>query len=126
MCGRSRCALAPEEVCSTAGVPPERWQQADAYQPDENVAPGHRTPVVCMADDGARELHTMKWGLVPGFSKPDAKPDHFKMVSVISGLMQISWDYDSCLQALQHNTARHQDALLELGAIHDPHDTKEL
>lgn len=59
MCGRSRCALAPEDVPSTAGVPPQRWQQQEHYSPDENVAPGHSTPVLKLAQDGKPELHTM-------------------------------------------------------------------
>lgn len=62
MCGRARCALSREEVASTSGVPPERWQDAEKYQPGHNMSPGHWSPVVKLDQDGQHQLQSMKSG----------------------------------------------------------------
>lgn len=77
MCGRSRCALAPEQVQQTAGT--DAWVDADRYNPSYNVCPGAATPTVHLNREGQPTLHTMHWGLVPSFTKPDDKPDFWKM-----------------------------------------------
>lgn len=60
MCGRARCALSRDEVASTSGVPQERWRDADKFQPDQNMSPGHWSPVVKYDKNGQLELQTMK------------------------------------------------------------------
>jgi putative SOS response-associated peptidase YedK len=88
MCGRSRCALDPERVAQLAGT--SDWVDRDRYRPLHNVAPGAWTPVVRRASatgaGGAAaeppaevQVQTMRWGLVPWFTKPDAKPDPWRM-----------------------------------------------
>ncbi|WIA21091.1 hypothetical protein OEZ85_005411 [Tetradesmus obliquus] len=85
MCGRSRCALAPEQVEQAAGVQPGRWTDRERYRPSYNVQPGHWTPIVRMDEQQQqRMLQTMKWGLVPSFTKPGETPDHFRMFNARS------------------------------------------
>eukprot|EP00877_Chromochloris_zofingiensis_P004829 jgi/Chrzof1/14347/UNPLg00621.t1 len=84
MCGRARCSLAPEHVASTSGVPPDRWVDKDKYKPSYNLSPGHWAPIVRLADDGQPEMHAMKWGLVPSFTKPGEQPDHWRMFNARS------------------------------------------
>ena len=101
-------------MVGTAGVPSDRWQQQEAYQPDENVAPGHTTPVLKLGKDGLPELHTMTWGLVPSFTKKDTKPDHFRMVGfavkslVVHAGYQVQCAYSSriCACAVPVHTPR--------------------
>ena len=79
MCGRARCSLSREEVRAEAQV--SRWRDEDQFFPSYNSAPGHSTPVVKHNEkDGTLELHTMKWGLVPSYTKAGEKPDFFRMV----------------------------------------------
>lgn len=61
MCGRSRCSLAPEQVCQAAGVAPERWHNRDKYRPTYNMSPGAYAPIEKLnPTDGSRELQSMK------------------------------------------------------------------
>lgn len=64
MCGRARCALSREEVATTSGVSQERWRDADRYQPDQNMSPGHWSPVIKFDKNGELELQTMKYEFV--------------------------------------------------------------
>jgi putative SOS response-associated peptidase YedK len=41
--------------------------------PRFNVAPTTRVPIVRLAEAGGRELVMARWGLIPGWAKPDAK-----------------------------------------------------
>lgn len=68
------------DVANALGVPPEQWVNADSYQPLENAAPGCYMVTVHQPNNGAPAVHVARWGLIPSFNKPDAKPDHFKMV----------------------------------------------
>lgn len=43
------------------------------WKPNYNVAPTTQIPVIRSEDDGMRELIEMRWGLIPFWSKPDAK-----------------------------------------------------
>ena len=67
MCGRSRYALGPQEVPASADIPADRWRDADKYRPDNNVCPGHATPVVRLAEDALPELQTMKYACCTSF-----------------------------------------------------------
>lgn len=82
MCGRSRCALAPDAVAAAAGTP--RWEGRDQYHPSHNVTPGASTPVVRLDPGGGRLLHTMRWGLIPSFTKKGATPDFWRMFNARS------------------------------------------
>ncbi|KAL0020070.1 hypothetical protein WJX79_002941 [Trebouxia sp. C0005] len=86
MCGRSRCSLSRQQVITAACVPDDRWKDKENYTPSHNVAPGHNTPVVKRDKQQELEVHTMKWGLVPSFTKTACteKPDHFRMFNARS------------------------------------------
>ena len=61
----------------------DRWTDKELYNPRYNAQPGYWTPVVTSDTQGQRSLHTMKWGLVPCFTKKDQRPDHFRMVRIV-------------------------------------------
>jgi len=83
MCGRSRCALAPEEVIARART--ATWENRDLYHPSHNVSPGRATPVIHLDKTGQdRIIHSMHWGLVPSFTKPTEKPDFWRMFNARS------------------------------------------
>uniref|UniRef100_A0AAV1U5S2 Embryonic stem cell-specific 5-hydroxymethylcytosine-binding protein n=1 Tax=Peronospora matthiolae TaxID=2874970 RepID=A0AAV1U5S2_9STRA len=92
MCGRSRCTLARQQVAEAAGVSPEEFTDGDKYKPVENMGPGRYGPVLlqCGGEKVDSEtkaktrLQAMWWGLVPSFTKADAKPDHFLMFNARS------------------------------------------
>jgi putative SOS response-associated peptidase YedK len=97
MCGRSRCTLAPERVLQVAGA--SRWVDRERYQPSHNLAPGGWSPVVVAAAAAAaaapaggaaaaaapeHEVRTMRWGLVPSYTKPSDKPDPWRLFNARS------------------------------------------
>ncbi|GIM04147.1 hypothetical protein Vretimale_8755, partial [Volvox reticuliferus] len=86
MCGRARCSLTREAVLTAAGVPEPKWRDQAQYRPSYNCSPGSWIPVLKLGPDGARELQTMKWGLVPAFTRlgPGERPDHFRMFNARS------------------------------------------
>lgn len=84
MCGRARCTLDPQQVATSTGVPSDRWAGQAVYRPSYNLAPGAATPVVLQDAEGERCVHVMRWGLVPSFTKPDDKPDYFRMFNARS------------------------------------------
>ncbi|KAJ3036107.1 hypothetical protein HDV00_003083 [Rhizophlyctis rosea] len=63
-------ALAPEQVEARAGI--SKWQDKDLYRPSYNVAPTRFQPVI-RRDKNApgkdKFLQSMKWGLVPSWTK---------------------------------------------------------
>jgi putative SOS response-associated peptidase YedK len=107
MCGRVRSTLAPAALAAAARVSAEHVHLDDDYHPNANAHPGNRLPIVVMTDgshEGAtktsatppsksastpsksapksalhRELWAAAWGLVPSFTKPDEKPNFFRM-----------------------------------------------
>ncbi len=84
MCGRSRCTLTRQQVVEAAAACEDSWVNKDNYEPAENVSPGFSTPVVKKSEDGVLQLHTMKWGLIPSFTKKGEKPDHYRMFNARS------------------------------------------
>lgn len=91
MCGRFRCALSKQELKSCVGV--DEWIDEEQFTPSYNIAPGFWVPVLYnkYADDlpsnGQHVLQSMKWGLVPWFTKPDSKPDFWRMFNCRSETM---------------------------------------
>ncbi|KAK1567598.1 hypothetical protein Q3G72_014100 [Acer saccharum] len=89
MCGRSRCTLRADDIpraCNRTGVP-VRTINMDSYRPSYNVAPGSNLPVVRRADGSDVDgflLHSMKWGLIPSFTKKTEKPNFYKMFNARS------------------------------------------
>jgi putative SOS response-associated peptidase YedK len=101
MCGRARCVFTREQVtrwaCSLAAdqtgtdqpttVP--AWHNADRYDPsnpqNHNLTPGSYMPVLTRSEDGrGAQVHSMRWGLVPSFTKTDEKPDFWRMFNARS------------------------------------------
>ncbi|KAH9029272.1 hypothetical protein EDB85DRAFT_1867255 [Lactarius pseudohatsudake] len=76
MCGRFALALRADEIEQLDGYPAlriDRWIDRDHFVPRYNVAPRTRVPVIRRAQPGesALVMHTMKWGLVPHWSKAE-------------------------------------------------------
>ncbi|MGW5769143.1 SOS response-associated peptidase [Streptomyces longwoodensis] len=74
MCGRYAASRGPEDLAAVFGV--EKWEPAEALEPDYNVAPTKEVRVVLDrplkdADDPrpVRQLRTLRWGLVPSWAK---------------------------------------------------------
>lgn len=60
MCGRARCTLSREKAATAAGVPVDKWKDAESFEPAENIHPGMRAPVVKENEEGEREIQTMR------------------------------------------------------------------
>ncbi|EGZ30754.1 hypothetical protein PHYSODRAFT_310523 [Phytophthora sojae] len=96
MCGRARCTLAREQVAEAAGVAPEEFVDGGKYNPVENMGPGRYGPILLQRGGTKVEgehktktrLQAMRWGLVPSFTKPNVKPDHFLMFNARSENLQ--------------------------------------
>ncbi|KAI0255477.1 hypothetical protein BJV78DRAFT_1175861 [Lactifluus subvellereus] len=76
MCGRFALALQADEVEQLDGYPAlhvEQWVHRDRYVPRYNVAPRTHAPVIRRAqpEGPALVMHSMKWGLVPHWSKAE-------------------------------------------------------
>lgn len=86
MCGRTRCALSREQIRSNTGC--NTWIDEDAYIPSYNAGPSFNLAVIHTVTDTNHNpttvLHTMKWGLIPSFTKPTDKPDYYKMFNARS------------------------------------------
>ncbi|CAM9438574.1 unnamed protein product [Pylaiella littoralis] len=85
MCGRSRQTVAPQALATAVGfrrdVPLRRASQ---YRRRENAHPGNATPIAYKTSTGGSALRSMRWGLVPSFTKKGAKPEFFKMFNARS------------------------------------------
>ncbi|KAJ7041253.1 hypothetical protein C8F04DRAFT_1080768 [Mycena alexandri] len=77
MCGRFSLRLDPEEIQQLEGYDASvnEWERRDAFVPRYNIAPHSQAPVVRRRNPGTSELvmSTMKWGLVPHYSKFEDK-----------------------------------------------------
>lgn len=84
MCGRTRCAVQPSRLKKQLGI--SKWVDEREFKPSYNIGPGFWLPTICSTTHGT-ELRSMKWGLVPSFTKPASEPDHFKMFNCRSDTM---------------------------------------
>lgn len=76
MCGRFALALQADDVEQLDGYPAlrvDQWVNRDRYVPRYNVAPRTHAPVIRRAQpqEPALVMHSMKWGLVPHWSKAE-------------------------------------------------------
>ncbi|ORZ17076.1 hypothetical protein BCR42DRAFT_25594 [Absidia repens] len=93
MCGRFCCSLCPSDLKNKLtnnglDVNHDEWVDQDKYRPRYNVAPRTFVPVVRQNDDKNQlVLQTMKWGLIPFFSKtmPDMQPINARDDSLLEG-----------------------------------------
>ncbi|WP_037573029.1 SOS response-associated peptidase [Phaeacidiphilus oryzae] len=76
MCGRYASSRKPEDLVELFEV--ERWDSAETYAPDYNIAPTKQVPAILerpVKEEGGavrRQLRLLRWGLVPSWSKsPD-------------------------------------------------------
>jgi putative SOS response-associated peptidase YedK len=83
-------------VAAAVGVPETRWRDREKYRQRYNASPGSCVAVLRPVDEGdalageqaeeprvaerqaAKELQTMRWGLVRSWTPADAKPDFFR------------------------------------------------
>lgn len=72
MCGRYTLRTPAAEVARHFGLP--LLEHLEHLEPRYNIAPTQQVPVVRLAQTGQRELVTMRWGLVPSWSK-EGRPD---------------------------------------------------
>eukprot|EP00658_Telonema_sp_P-2_P059520 TRINITY_DN4851_c0_g2_i5.p1 TRINITY_DN4851_c0_g2~~TRINITY_DN4851_c0_g2_i5.p1 ORF type:complete len:130 (+),score=28.70 TRINITY_DN4851_c0_g2_i5:92-481(+) len=82
MCGRSRAAGTMASystaVRNQLNVPLAPQTDGSQWTPSHNLHPGQQVPVLT-SEEGQLVLRPMRWGLHPSFSKPDSKPDFFRM-----------------------------------------------
>ncbi|KAG6915092.1 hypothetical protein DXG01_013471 [Tephrocybe rancida] len=78
MCGRFALRLARPDIRHVPGhegIDADDWIDEDAFVPRYNIAPRSQAPVLRRGDgpNAGYVLHTMKWGLVPHWSKFEDK-----------------------------------------------------
>ncbi|KAH9964931.1 hypothetical protein BC827DRAFT_1186316 [Russula dissimulans] len=82
MCGRFALALQADDVEQLDGGYPalrvDQWVHRDRYVPRYNVAPRTHAPVIRRAqpEESALVMHSMRWGLVPHWSKGEPPTLH--------------------------------------------------
>eukprot|EP00899_Mesostigma_viride_P012995 jgi/Mesvir1/21697/Mv04117-RA.1 len=87
MCGRTCCHLRAEDVANVAKVNVAAYQDMTLYEPSYNVSPGRFTPVMRLSEGGepgAVVIQPMKWGLIPRWTRPEEKADHYQMFNARS------------------------------------------
>ncbi|KAG5185249.1 DUF159-domain-containing protein, partial [Tribonema minus] len=100
MCGRAAALVEPQAVARATGLPGNVPTRRTArFRPSCNVHPGQNVPVLYHAyapeqqqeqekggGSGHQDLEvaSMVWGLVPSFSKPEDKPNFFRMFNARS------------------------------------------
>eukprot|EP00164_Ancoracysta_twista_P003078 GFYU01004108.1.p1 GENE.GFYU01004108.1~~GFYU01004108.1.p1 ORF type:complete len:465 (+),score=89.23 GFYU01004108.1:71-1396(+) len=77
---------------------PPSWKHEHLYFPNENVCPGSYTPVIVAGKEGGRQLHSMKWGLIPFYQKSDQNLDYFRMMNARSETADTSGAYRRLVQ----------------------------
>ena len=108
MCGRARCVLSPDAIEASTTVPKTQFRDFHNYQPQENMTPGQRFPVLFSdPQSGARVVQVMTWGLIPSFTSSQIdKPDYFKVRSdsplIFINLFTMLCDACSKLMTLSH------------------------
>ncbi|KAG6813542.1 hypothetical protein H0H92_009934 [Tricholoma furcatifolium] len=77
MCGRFALRLAHADIRNVPGhdgIDVDDWVDQDQFVPRYNIAPRTYAPVLMRHNGGSRYvLHSMKWGLVPHWSKHEDK-----------------------------------------------------
>ncbi|CAM9828527.1 unnamed protein product, partial [Discosporangium mesarthrocarpum] len=85
MCGRARSTVEPESLASAAGIPSTTpLRRSSAYHRRHNAHPGNATPVVYNTSGSGPAMRSMRWGLVPSYTKRGERPNHFRMFNARS------------------------------------------
>ncbi|KAJ3213133.1 hypothetical protein HDU67_003350 [Dinochytrium kinnereticum] len=66
MCGRTVMALSASDLQTRTHT--TKWTGRETYRQSFNVGPGRHYPVI-VKRGGEMELHSMRWGMIPGFMK---------------------------------------------------------
>ena len=79
MCGRGRVCLSVQQI-KKAGNVVDSAIDADNLRSINNFSPGMASPVVISREsDKTREVQQMTFGLIPHFTSPKDKPNHYIM-----------------------------------------------
>ena len=79
MCGRGRVCLSVQQI-KKAGNVTDSAVDADNLKSINNFSPGMASPVVISREaDQTREVQQMTFGLIPHFTSPKDKPNHYIM-----------------------------------------------
>ncbi|RIB04214.1 hypothetical protein C2G38_2254495 [Gigaspora rosea] len=77
MCGRTLLPLAPDVIQQTlesSNLNCTKWVDKEKYKSSYNVAPTYYEPVVRTESESNEQIiHSMKWGLVPSWTKDKSK-----------------------------------------------------
>ena len=67
MCGRKTLTKDMQSIIEELAI--EEWENPDNYIPNYNIAPTQKSPI--LIDKGKRVVKSMRWGLIPSWSKDD-------------------------------------------------------
>ena len=67
MCGRKTLTEDMQSIIEELAI--QEWEDPDNYLPSYNIAPTQTSPI--LIDDGVRRVKSMRWGLIPSWSKQD-------------------------------------------------------
>ena len=67
MCGRKTLTKDMQSIIEELAI--EEWENPDNYIPNYNIAPTQNSPI--LIDNGKRIVKSMRWGLIPSWSKDD-------------------------------------------------------
>ncbi|CAN0196086.1 unnamed protein product, partial [Laminaria digitata] len=80
-----RQTVAPQALASAVGFNPNvPLRRANQYRRSENAHPGNATPIAYKTTRGGDALRSMRWGLIPSFTKRGEKPNFFRMFNARS------------------------------------------
>ncbi|CAM9462771.1 unnamed protein product [Ascophyllum nodosum] len=80
-----RQMVQPQALASAVGFDPNvSLRRANDYRRRENAHPGNSTPIAYRTTRGDEALRSMRWGLVPSFTRQGDKPDFFRMFNARS------------------------------------------
>lgn len=65
MCGRKTLTEDMQSIIEELAI--QEWEDPDNYLPSYNIAPTQTSPI--LIDDGVRRVKSMRWGLIPSWSK---------------------------------------------------------
>ena len=68
MCGRFALKAPPAQLILQFGL-----DECAEFSPRYNIAPGTEIPVIRLSPEGKRVLHLLRWGLIPHWTKDQAK-----------------------------------------------------
>ena len=92
MCSRFTITSHPEAVREYFN-----YRNKEEFPPRYNIAPSQPVPIVCVAENGHREMMLVRWGLIPGWVKD---PDDFS--TLINARVETVTEKPSFKNAIKH------------------------